>query len=262
VRDGVAVLAFAVLLGLIVGSFLNVVIWRVPRGESVVRPPSHCPGCDSQITPRDNVPIVSWLALRGRCRQCRAPISIRYPAVEALTAATFGVVAWRVGARWELPAFLYLAAVLIALAFIDYDTHRLPNALTLPSYLVGITLLVPAAILDGEPQRLLQAAIGMAALYGLYFVLAIVKQGGMGFGDVKLAGVIGLYLGFLGWGPLLVGGFLGFLFGGIGGALAIAARRAGLKSKIPFGPYMVLGTMVAICAGVELAHLYTGAVLG
>jgi leader peptidase (prepilin peptidase)/N-methyltransferase len=123
-------------------------------------------------------------------------------------------------------------------------------------------LLVPAAILDGEPQRLLQAAIGMAALYGLYFVLAIVKQGGMGFGDVKLAGVIGLYLGFLGWGPLLVGGFLGFLFGGIGGALAIAARRAGLKSKIPFGPYMVLGTMVAICAGVELAHLYTGAVLG
>jgi leader peptidase (prepilin peptidase)/N-methyltransferase len=182
--------------------------------------------------------------------------------VEALTAATFGVVAWRVGAHWELPAFLYLAAVLIALAFIDYDTHKLPNTLTLPSYIVGAALLTPAAVLDGEPHRLLQAAVGMAALYGLYFTLAIVKQGGMGFGDVKLAGVIGLYLGFLGWGPLFVGGFLGFFFGGMGGAAVIAARRAGLKSKIPFGPYMVLGALVAICAGVELARLYTGAVLG
>lgn len=189
-------------------------------------------------------------------------ISARYPAVEAITGVAFGLVAWRVGAHWELPAFLYLAAVLIALAFIDYDTHKLPNALTLPSYLVGAALLVPAGILDGEPRRLMQAAIGMVALYGLYFALAIVKPGGMGFGDVKLAGVIGLYLGFLGWGPLAVGGFLGFLFGGLGGAAAIAARRAGLKSKIPFGPYMVLGALVAVCAGVEIAHLYTGAVLG
>lgn len=260
-RGSEAVVPLAVLVGLIVGSFLNVVIWRVPRGESVVRPPSHCPGCESNIAPRDNVPVISWLALHGRCRRCNVPISARYPVVEALTAVTFGVVAWRIGAHWELPAFLYLVAVLIALAFIDYDTHKLPNALTLPSYLVGVALLVPAAVLDGEPHRLLSAVIGMAGLYALYFTLAIVKPGGMGFGDVKLAGVIGLYLGFLGWGPLLVGAFLGFFLGGLGGAAAIAARRAGLKSKIPFGPYMVLGAMVAICAGVELAHLYTGAVL-
>src|SRR6185312_5338601 len=104
----------AVLLGLIVGSFLNVVIWRVPRGESIVRPPSHCPACGSPIQPRDNVPVASWLALRGRCRHCRTSISARYPAVEVLTAAAFGVVTWRVGAHWELAAFLYLSAVLIA----------------------------------------------------------------------------------------------------------------------------------------------------
>lgn len=256
-----ALVPVAVLLGLIVGSFLNVVIWRVPRGESIVRPPSHCPACGSPIQPRDNVPVASWLALRGRCRHCHTSISARYPAIEVLTAAAFGAVTWRVGAHWELPAFLYLSAVLISLAFIDYDTHKLPNALTLPSYLVGVVLLTPAAVLDGEPHRLLQAAIGMAGLYAMYFTLAIVKQGGMGFGDVKLAGVIGLYLGFLGWAPLLVGGFLGFFFGGIGGVVAIAARRAGLKSKIPFGPYMVLGAFVAILAGVELGHLYTGALL-
>lgn len=252
----------ACVFGLIIGSFLNVVIWRVPRHESVVRPASRCISCGSSIAPRDNIPVISWLLLRGRCRDCGSTITARYPAIELLTGIVFGMVAWRIGLTWELPGFLYLAAVLIALAFIDADTRKLPNALTLPSYMVGLVLLASAAFLEGEPHRILVALVGMAALYLLYFTLALVKQGGMGFGDVKLAGVIGLYLGFLGWGPLLVGGFLGFFFGGLGGVAALASRRAGLKSRIPFGPYMVLGALVAVFAGAQLAHLYTGAVLG
>jgi leader peptidase (prepilin peptidase)/N-methyltransferase len=251
---------FAVLLGLLVGSFLNVVVWRVPRGESVVRPTSHCPGCGHDVRPRDNVPVVSWLLLHGRCRDCGTPISLRYPVIEALTALLFGLVAWRVGPHWELPAYLYLVGVGVALAAIDIDLRRLPNALTLPSYVVGAVTLSAAALLEHEPSRLLRAAVGMAALYGFYFLLMVLKPGGMGFGDVKLAGVVGMFLGFLGWGPLLVGAFLAFLLGGVGGIALMVAGRAARKAKIPFGPYMVLGALIAVLAGHQLTHAYARAI--
>lgn len=257
-----ALIIAAALLGLVVGSFLNVVVWRVPRGESIVRPASRCPACGEPVQPRDNVPVLSWLALGGRCRACKAPISARYPLVEALTAATFALVAWRVGAVWELPAFLYFTAVGIALAFIDLDTRRLPNALTLPSYVVGAVLLSAAAIAEHEPVRIWHAAVGMAAMYVFYFALATLKSGGMGFGDVKLAGVIGMFLGFLGWGPLVVGAFLAFLLGGLGGVTLMVAGRAGRKTKVPFGPYMVGAAYIAIIAGLALAHAYTHVLLG
>jgi len=149
----------------------------------------------------------------------------------------------------------------IALAFIDFDTHRLPDALTLPAYPLSAALLVLAALGEGEPVRLLHAAIGLCALYALYYALALVKPGGMGFGDVKLAGVIGMQLGFLGWGPLLVGAFLAFFLGGVGGVALMVAGRAGRKSKVPFGPYMVAASLIAIVAGVSLAHAYSHAFL-
>lgn len=247
-------------LGLLVGSFLNVVIWRVPRGESVVRPPSACSSCAHPIRPRDNVPVVSWLVLRGRCRDCRASISARYPGVEAGTAVLFGLTAWALGPVWHLPAYLYLAAIAVALALIDLDVHRLPNAIVLPSYVVGGVLLAAGALLDGEPQPLLPAAIGALALFGLYFALAFVHPAGMGFGDVKLAGVLGMYLAFLGWEALLVGAFLGFLLGGLGGGLLMAVGRAGRKSRIPFGPFMLLGAAVGIVAGNLVAGWYLGLV--
>ena len=250
------------LLGLVVGSFLNVVVWRVPRGESVVRPASRCPGCGRPVRPRDNVPILSWLILRGRCRDCAEPISVRYPIVEALTSAIFAMVAWRVGLTWHLPAFLYLAAVGLALAFIDIDTRRLPNALTLPSYVVGVILLTAAALLEQDTQRLIRAVVGMCVLYALYFLLMVLKPGGMGFGDVKLAGVLGMFLGFLGWGALIVGAFLAFLFGGVGGVALMLRGGAGRKTRIPFGPYMVAGAIVAVIAGAQLAHVYVHTVLG
>jgi len=139
---GVAALG---VLGLIIGSFLNVVVWRIPRGESIVSPPSACPRCGHRIRARDNVPVVSWLLLRARCRDCHAPISLRYPLVEAATGVLFVLVALRVGWSWAMPGYLYLAAVGLALALIDLDTHRLPNSLVLPAYPVTAVLLAIAS---------------------------------------------------------------------------------------------------------------------
>jgi leader peptidase (prepilin peptidase)/N-methyltransferase len=248
--------------GLVIGSFLNVVIWRVPRGESIVTPPSHCPSCNRPVRPRDNVPVISWLVLRGKCRDCGAPISGRYPLVEAGTALLFVALTLRIGFEPELVAFLYLGAVGVALAMIDLDVKRLPNVIVLPSYLVAGALLTIAAAVGDDWDALLRAAIGMAGLYGFYFLLALVYPAGMGFGDVKLAGVLGLYLGWLGWAELVAGGFLGFLFGGVVGGVLMATRRAGRKSMIPFGPFMLAGALVAILWGGTLADLYLDTVLG
>ena len=250
------------LLGLAIGSFLNVVIWRVPRGESVVSPPSHCPHCDAPIRNRDNIPVLSWLLLRGRCRDCSAPISARYPAVELLTAAVFVVLTLRIGVEWSLPAYLYLGAIGVALALIDIDVRRLPDQIVLPSYPVALVLLTGASLLTGEWWSLGRGLIGLVALFAFYFLLALIYPSGMGFGDVKLAGLVGLYLAYLGWGELVTGAFLGFLFGGVVGGLLMVARRAGRKSKIPFGPFMLLGALAAILAGGALADLYLDTVVG
>ena len=243
-------------LGLLVGSFLNVVVWRVPRGESVVSPPSACPGCGHAIRPRDNVPVVSWLVLRGRCRDCGATISARYPLVELATGALFALTAWRVGPTWALPAYLYLAAIAVALTLIDIDVRRLPNSIVLPSYVVAALLLLLPAAATGDWQAYLRALLGAAVLFAGYFALAFAYPAGMGFGDVKLAGVLGLYLGWLGWGELAVGAFLGFLLGGVWGVALLLARRAGRKSAIPFGPFMLGGALLAVFVGEAVSHAY------
>jgi leader peptidase (prepilin peptidase) / N-methyltransferase len=250
------------LVGLVVGSFLNVVIWRVPRGESIVRPPSHCPSCGHEVRPRDNVPVVSWLVLRGRCRDCQAPISSRYPLVELATALVFVVLALRIGLEPELPAYLYLGAIGIALAMIDIDVKRLPNAIVLPSYVVMAVLLSTAAAIEGEWDTLLRAALAGLALYAFYFLLMLVYPRGMGFGDVKLAGILGAALGWLGWGELVVGSFLAFLVGGVFGLALMVVGRAGRKSAIPFGPWMLLGALLGILWGGALADLYLDSLTG
>ncbi|HWR85947.1 MAG TPA: prepilin peptidase, partial [Rhodoglobus sp.] len=239
--------------------------YRVPRGLSVVSPPSSCPGCSSRIAPWDNVPVLSWLLLRGRCRTCRMRIPVRYPLVEAGTAAAFAVVAlrfvpgvldWTVAGTLALAAFLYLAAITVALALIDLDVRRLPNAIVLPAYAVGAALLVPAALLMAEPGRLLSAGIGAVALAAFYLLLAVARPGGMGMGDVKLAGVLGLFLGFQGWGALVVGAFGAFVLGGVFSLGLVLARRAGRASRIPFGPWMLAGAWVGIAAGEAIAAGY------
>ena len=269
----ILLLSFVALLGLAIGSFLNVVVYRVPAGRSLT-PDSACPKCSTAIRRRDNIPVVSWLLLRGKCRGCAEPISARYPLVEAGTAVAFTLVALRFGpaifeatttpdavaGSIELLAFLTLTAVSIALALIDLDTKRLPNVIVLPALLAGILLLGAAALIRGDLAALAGAAIGGAALFALYLVLALVKPGGMGFGDVKLSAVLGLYLGFLGWGNLLVGAFAAFLFGGVFGLLLMLARRASRKTAIPFGPWMILGAWVGIFAGEFIARGYFDAV--
>jgi leader peptidase (prepilin peptidase) / N-methyltransferase len=250
------------LVGLVVGSFLNVVIWRVPRGESIVRPPSHCPACDHAVRPRDNVPVLSWLLLRGRCRDCGAGISIRYPLVELTTAGVFVALSVRIGLEPELPAYLYLGAIGVALAMIDIDVKRLPNAIVLPSYIVMAVLLGTAAAIQGEWSTLLRAVLAGLALYGFYFLLMLVYPRGMGFGDVKLAGILGGALGWLGWGELVVGSFLAFLVGGVFGLALMVVGRAGRKSAIPFGPWMLLGALLGILWGGALADLYLDSLTG
>lgn len=256
----VITIVMAGVLGLLIGSFLNVVVHRVPQGASVVSPPSACPGCGTPIHPRDNVPVLSWLLLRGRCRSCREPISARYPLVEAATALAFAGVAAGVllagPTVWVAPALLYLAAITIALTLIDVDVKRLPDAIVLPSYPVLLALLALASAGTGDWQSLARAAAGAGAGFGFYFLLAFIYPAGMGFGDVKLAGVLGMVLGWYGWAELVVGGFLGFLLGGVVGVLLIAARLGTRKTMLPFGPYMMLGTWLAIGFGERLVQGY------
>ncbi|GIE88084.1 prepilin peptidase [Actinoplanes regularis] len=249
----VPLLVVAGVLGLAVGSFLNVVIHRVPRDESLVRPGSHCPDCGHAVRNRHNVPVLGWLLLRGRCADCATPISARYPLVEAGSAALFVAVAARFGWSWALPGYLYLAAVAIALAVIDLDVMRLPNKIVLPSYAVATALLVPAALLAGDPGALLRAAAAAVLLYLLYRLLSI---WGMGGGDVKLAPLLGFYLGWLGWGAVAVGAFAGFLLGGLVGAVLLLTRVAGRKSRVPFGPYMLAGAFLAVFAAAPITDWY------
>ena len=254
--------------GAIIGSFLNVVIHRVPAKKSIVTPASACGSCGVPIRARDNIPLVSWLMLRGRCRDCAARISVRYPAVELATALAFaGTVAWANGTFGEAGtvavvlvalAYLYLAAISIALAVIDAQTHTLPNVIVLPAYPVAAALLTAATLALGEPRRLLTAAVAGVVLFGLYLLLARIRPGGMGLGDVKLAGVLGVYLGFLGWGALFVGAFGAFLLGGVFGVLLLALRQVGRGGSIPFGPWMLSGAWIGIVAGDSLASGYLG----
>lgn len=258
------------LFGLLIGSFLNVVAYRVPIGMSIVAPPSACPNCGNRITARDNVPLLSWALLRGACRHCRAPISVRYPIVEAATGLVFAAAALpflprfttsadprlTAAAGLELVAYLYLAAISVALAVIDLDVRRLPDAIVLPSYLVAGALLVAVDVLRGDLARLPLVVIGGAGSFLFYYLLRVLKPGGMGLGDVKLAGVLGMYLGQAGVAQLLVGTFAAFLLGGVVGIALIVARRSTRKSSIPFGPWMLGGAWVGILAGAPLASAY------
>jgi leader peptidase (prepilin peptidase)/N-methyltransferase len=264
----------ATVFGLVIGSFLNVVVYRVPNGMSVSHPASACPNCHSEIRAYDNVPVLSWFVLRGKCRDCRTPISGRYPIVEAATGAFFLIVAVRfwptaglpsdathIASRLiELAAFLYLAAISLALGIIDTEHHRLPNRIVLPSYLVAIVMLGAADILSGDFSGLLRTLIGGAAMFVFYFGIAFAYPAGMGFGDVKLAGVLGLYLAFLGWGPLIVGAFAAFLVGGVFAIVLIAFKRVGRKGGIPFGPWMLAGAWIGVFAGQAVFGGYLSAI--
>ena len=253
------------LLGLAIGSFLNVVIHRVPRGESLIRPGSRCPSCGTAVRSRHNVPVLGWLMLRGKCADCAEPIAARYPLVEAATGVLFVAVAARVVQLHlvaALPAYLYFAGAGVALAVIDFDCRRLPNAIVYPSYVVIAVLLTLSAGLTSDWDALLRAAIGGATLFGFYLALAIAYPAGMGFGDVKLSGILGALLAYLSWSALVIGAFAGFLFGAVVGVGVMIAGRGGRKTALPFGPFMIAGVLTAIFAAQPLTRLYTRAKFG
>ena len=245
-------------LGLAIGSFLNVVIWRVPRKESVVRPASHCPSCETPIGPRDNIPVLSWLLLRGRCRHCGNPIAVRYPLVEASCGVLFAAVALRFGTDWVLPAYLVLTAALLAISIIDLEHFIVPDRITAPLTVAALALLGLAAAVDGQWSRFGRSLLGGLAFFAFLLLLNIINPRGMGMGDVKLSFSLGLFLGWLGWGQVFLGGFLSFLLGALVGVGLIATGVRSRKDHVPFGPFLATGTLITILWAGPILRWYTG----
>jgi leader peptidase (prepilin peptidase)/N-methyltransferase len=245
-------IAYCAIFGLVIGSFLNVVIYRVPRKESVVSPRSACPTCSTPISSRDNVPIFSWLFLRGKCRSCHSPISIRYPLIELATAGLFGGVAARIGYSWSLPAYLVLAAGLLALASIDLEHLLLPKRIVYPVLGLVSASLVIAAAATHHWHYLLVAGLSAIAWFIVFFAMNAISPRLLGFGDVRLAPVLGLALGWLGVRYVLLGFFAANLIGAVLGLSLIATKQMTREQQIPYGVFLALGTMLAIFAGPEL----------
>ena len=249
--DVLAVLALA-WLGLAVGSFFNVCIHRVPRGGSVVSPPSRCPGCGYQLRWYDNVPVLSYLLLRGRCRRCRTPISLRYPAVEVATMAIFLLHWWIFGWSALMVVRLVFACALIVLFAIDLEHHLLPNVITLPGIVVGLA--VSTVLPPGLRDALIGAAVGGGVLWLIgeaYFRYS--GQEGMGGGDVKMLAMIGA---FLGWKLVIVTLVLSSVAGSVIGLLVIASRRGDMKYALPYGTFLALGALVASILGDQIVAWY------
>ncbi|HET8953364.1 MAG TPA: prepilin peptidase [Solirubrobacteraceae bacterium] len=237
------------ILGAIVGSFLNVVVYRLPRGESLSHPPSHCPKCGQPVKPYDNIPVLSWLLLRGRCRHCKEPISARYPLVEAGTALLCALVVVVKGADEEAIIGIVLVLLLVPITLIDLDHHLIPNKITYPGFVVGVVLV--AAL---TPDELVESLIASAGAGGFLFVAWFLYPRGMGMGDVKLAFVLGIYLGK----AVVPAMFTAFIAGAVVGGIIIARLgvKDGRKAGIPFGPWLALGGLVGLLAGDAIVDWY------
>jgi leader peptidase (prepilin peptidase)/N-methyltransferase len=242
--------------GLVFGSFLTVVVHRVPAGESVLRPRSRCPACGTPLRNVDNVPVISWVLLGGRCHACRARISAVYPLTELATGALFVGIALRHPDWWVAALLAPFLGILLALSVIDIRTKKLPNKIVYPSLLVAAVFLVVAR-LAGAGIDLAGAAIGFAAYGGGLLVIAFISPRGMGMGDVKLAALIGLALGGLGLRYVAVAAGLGILLGGVGAIVALLLGRD-RKHALPFGPFLAAGAALAAFVGRQVADLYLG----
>lgn len=253
----VAFVMASALLGLIFGSFATVAVHRIPRREGIVGGRSKCPGCGRTLRAAENIPVVSYLVQRGRCRGCGVRISARYPLIELATSLLFALVAAKLGPSIEAAVFAAFVWTLVVLTAIDLEYRLLPNRVVYPAFVAGWIGLAIAAFVNHDLSRLRDAAIGMLIFGGFFFLVAFIYPAGMGGGDVKLAFVLGTFLGYLG-GPALVvvGMFLSFVLGGLVGAGAMVLSGAGRKTQIPFGPFLAVGTMMAIFVGQWIAELY------
>jgi len=250
----IQVLLVALLVGLCIGSFLNVVIYRLPLGQSLVSPRSRCTKCGYELRWYDNVPVLSWALLGGRCRRCRAPISVQYPIVELVTGLLFVLVAWLTPVGPLLVSRLILVAILVALFGIDLEHQILPNVITLPGVVIGLlfSLIAP----PGWKDALIGAALGAGVLYGIaaaYY--AVRREEGLGMGDVKMLAMIGA---FLGWKAVLVTLVLSSFSGAAIGMALIAAQRGGMKLALPFGTFLAVGALAAMLVGDPLITWYAG----
>ena len=246
--------AFAVLFGLIWGSFLNVVIHRLPAGQSLVSPRSRCPNCGKPVAGYDNVPVLSYVLLGGRCRSCRVPISLRYPGIEAAIGAASLLAFLRQGLSLEYAAELAFVAAMVALIFIDFDHQILPNSITLPGAAIGLALAGPRPEMSFR-DALLGAILGAGMLFLVAEVyLRLRKVEGLGMGDVKMMGMVGA---FVGWKGVLLTLFLGSLSGTLVGLVVMASSKADLRTKLPFGTFLGMGAIATVYFGEPLIGWYT-----
>lgn len=249
------VVALTTVLGLLIGSFLTVVVDRVPRGKSIVAPGSACGNCGLELGPLDLVPVLSWLALRGRCRRCRAWIGVEPLVLEIVTSSLFAVLAVKFDFSWELGAYCVCAAGLVALSWIDLRTKKLPRRIIYVTAALAVPLFCIAAFVRHEPRRIWMLALGAACALVFMGVVYIASRGGMGDGDVRLSALLGAMLGYLNPGIVAAGLFLGFAAGAIVGVSIMVAGRGGRKTQVPFGPFLAAGGIAAIWLGQPMIDL-------
>jgi leader peptidase (prepilin peptidase)/N-methyltransferase len=238
----------AFILGLITGSFCNVVIYRIPDGKSIVAPGSHCRSCGHSIRACDNIPLLSYLLLNGRCRFCKEHISFRYPAVELIAGVIFGLLWSKFGFSIPFGIYAVLTSTLLVIALIDYDHKIIPNIITLPGMVIGLGLSMWAL-----PITPMASLSGLLLGGGLFYLIAFLTKGGMGGGDIKLIAMIG---SFLGWPGALFTIFSGALLGSLVGIALMLLGRKGRKDKVPFGPFLSCGAILFILCGKDLIDWY------
>lgn len=237
------------LLGTCIGSFLNVCIFRLPNDESIVFPASHCPNCNNKLKAYDNIPILSFLLLAGKCRFCRTKISWQYPLVELATGILFALAAVRFGLSWNTLIALILISVSIVVSLIDLKIQIIPNVISLP----GIGLGLAASLVPVSPVQFFNALTGMLLGGGIFYLVAVVSKGGMGGGDIKLIAMFGA---FLGWQKCLLTIFVGVLLGSVVGIILMLLKRKGRKDPIPFGPFLCIGALVSLFYGQAIIRWY------
>ena len=244
------------ILGSAIGSFLNVCIYRMPRNMSIVAPASRCPSCSTPIRPYDNVPVFSYIFLGGKCRVCKARISLRYPLVEFLNAALYVSVLWRFGMEWSTLGYFAFCSALVVITFIDLDFQIIPDRITLPGIpiaLIAGSLLLPDPFVRDSLLGFKASIIGFLAGGGIFYAIAVLSRGGMGGGDIKMMALIGSLMG---WKSVLLTTFAGSLTGAIFGVFLMIAKGRGRKTKIPFGPFLAFGSLVTLFFGQEIFTWY------
>ncbi|MDA8089364.1 MAG: prepilin peptidase [Nitrospiraceae bacterium] len=254
--EGTTFYVVSAILGLIVGSFANVCIHRLPKNESVVKPASRCPKCLTPIRMWDNIPVISYLLLRGRCRACGVSISARYPAVEALNAILYLLAALRFGGSTATFFYFLFITALIVITFIDYDLQIIPDEITLPGIPIGLLagwLILPDPFYRAVNMGITASLIGAATGFLLYYSIAFISRGGMGGGDIKMMAMIGAVLG---WKGVILTTFLASCAGSIAGLYLMVFKGKGRKAKVPFGPFLAAGALMSLFLGQEIVSWY------